>query len=49
MSGKFEYAEGWSKHLHYGFCSEKADPLSELGNMYLLNQEYEMTLTAGVG
>ena len=27
MSGRFEYAEGWRRHLHLGFCSESADPL----------------------
>jgi N-acetylglucosamine malate deacetylase 1 len=27
MSGRFEFAEGWRKHLHLGFCSESADPL----------------------
>ena len=27
MSGRFEYAEGWRKHLHLGFCSAEADPL----------------------
>jgi LmbE family N-acetylglucosaminyl deacetylase len=29
MSGRFTYAEGWRRHLHLGFCSEDADPLSE--------------------
>jgi LmbE family N-acetylglucosaminyl deacetylase len=34
MSGRFEYAEGWRRHLHLGFCSESADPLREaLGEM----------------
>ncbi len=27
MSDGFEYAEGWRKHLHLGFCAESADPL----------------------
>lgn len=27
MSGQFEFAEGWRKHLHLGFCSEQVDPL----------------------
>jgi len=27
MSGRFEYAEGWRKHLHLGFCEAEADPL----------------------
>ncbi len=29
MSGKFQYAEGWRRRLHYGFCDEAADPLVE--------------------
>lgn len=29
MSGRFEFAEGWRKHLHLGFCAESADPLRE--------------------
>ncbi|HKD35174.1 MAG TPA: PIG-L deacetylase family protein [Pirellulales bacterium] len=29
MSGRFEYAEGWRKHLHLGFCAESADPLTD--------------------
>jgi LmbE family N-acetylglucosaminyl deacetylase len=29
MSGLFEYAEGWRRHLHLGFCGPKDDPLSE--------------------
>jgi LmbE family N-acetylglucosaminyl deacetylase len=29
MSGRFEYAEGWTRHLHLGFCAEGADPLVE--------------------
>ncbi len=28
MSGRFEYAEGWRRHLHLGFCGEKDDPLT---------------------
>jgi hypothetical protein len=28
ISGKFEYAEGWRKHSHLGFCAPNADPLS---------------------
>ena len=27
MSGMFEYAEGWRRHLHLGFCDENDDPL----------------------
>jgi len=29
LSGVFEYAEGWRRHLHLGFCSAQADPLVE--------------------
>lgn len=29
MSGRFEFAEGWRKHLHAGFCSPDADPLAD--------------------
>ncbi len=28
MSGRFEYAEGWRRHLHLGFCGPDDDPLS---------------------
>jgi len=27
MSGRYEYAEGWRRHHHLGFCAEQADPL----------------------
>lgn len=30
MSGRFEIAEGWRKHLHAGFCAPSADPLREV-------------------
>ncbi len=29
MSGRFEYAEGWRRHLHVGFCGPEDDPLSQ--------------------
>ncbi len=29
MSGRFEHAEGWTRHLHLGFSSRDADPLAE--------------------
>ena len=28
MSGRFEYAEGWRRHLHLGFCEANDDPLT---------------------
>jgi LmbE family N-acetylglucosaminyl deacetylase len=27
MSGRYRVAEGWRRHLHYGFCAADADPL----------------------
>lgn len=30
QSKKFQYAEGWTRHLHYGFGAEKDDPLREV-------------------
>lgn len=29
LSGMFQCAEGWRRHLHLGFCGEKDDPLRE--------------------
>lgn len=28
LSGRFEYAEGWRRHLHLGFCDAADDPLA---------------------
>ena len=48
MSGKFKFAEGWRKHLHYGFCAETADPLREaLRDNYLVNRKYQSDLQKG--
>jgi LmbE family N-acetylglucosaminyl deacetylase len=45
MSGRFQYAEGWRRHLHLGFCDESADPLREaLGGRYLVSARYERAL-----
>lgn len=30
QSGAFSHAEGWTRHLHYGFGAAKDDPLSEV-------------------
>jgi LmbE family N-acetylglucosaminyl deacetylase len=49
MSKKFKYAEGWRRHLHFGFCSPEADPLAQaLGKNYLVNQAYKRSLQEGV-
>jgi LmbE family N-acetylglucosaminyl deacetylase len=29
MSGKYELAEGWRRHLHYGFSRTEVDPLAQ--------------------
>ncbi|MEP6663186.1 MAG: LmbE family protein, partial [Verrucomicrobiota bacterium] len=47
MSKKFKHAEGWRRHLHFGFCEEQADPLRDLGKNYFVNQVYERNLNAG--
>ena len=50
LSKKFKFAEGWRRHLHYGFSAAEVDPLREaLGNNYLVNQAYERGLTRPTG
>jgi LmbE family N-acetylglucosaminyl deacetylase len=45
LSRRFRHAEGWRRHLHYGFCQESADPLrAALGRKYLVNAKYERGL-----
>jgi N-acetylglucosamine malate deacetylase 1 len=49
MSRRFRYAEGWRRHLHYGFGAPGADPLREaLGADYLINRRYEAGLDNGL-
>jgi LmbE family N-acetylglucosaminyl deacetylase len=39
QSKKFQHAEGWTRHLHYGFGAEDDDPLRDvLGKKYLRNR-----------
>lgn len=41
LSGRFELAEGWRRHLHLGFSARDEDPLQEiLGDLYHLNPAY---------
>jgi N-acetylglucosamine malate deacetylase 1 len=48
-SGRFEYAEGWRRRLHLGFCGEQDDPLgTALGNRVLVSEVYEEDLDAGL-
>jgi N-acetylglucosamine malate deacetylase 1 len=44
MSKKFAYAEGWRRHLHFGFCGPDTDPLKELGDNYLINEAFEKNI-----
>jgi len=44
MSKKFTHAEGWRRHLHVGFCGADTDPLKDLGNDYLIGEEFEKNL-----
>jgi LmbE family N-acetylglucosaminyl deacetylase len=48
LSGRFRHAEGWRRHLHFGFCDEDADPLrAALGRRYLTSARYERSLEGG--
>lgn len=39
MSTRFEYAEGWRRHLHVGFSAHDVDPLQQiLGDNYLASE-----------
>jgi len=45
MSKQFQHAEGWRRHLHFGFCGPDDDPLRDaLGRNYLVNKSYEESL-----
>jgi len=48
MSKKFHHAEGWRRHLHFGFCGPNNDPLrTALGRNYIVNKAYEESLESG--
>jgi len=48
MSGAFEFAEGFRRHSHLGYCEPGADPLArELGDRCLVDDEYLRTLGSG--
>jgi hypothetical protein len=45
LSKKFKFAEGWRRHLHYGFSATEVDPLRvALGKNVLVNKVYEREL-----
>jgi LmbE family N-acetylglucosaminyl deacetylase len=48
LSGRFEHAEGWRRHSHFGYCDEDDDPLrAALGGKYFVNRRYELALQSG--
>ncbi|HXW07499.1 MAG TPA: PIG-L family deacetylase [Vicinamibacterales bacterium] len=50
LSGRYRHAEGWRRHLHFGFCEPGADPLRDaLGRHYLVSRAYESRLNAADG
>ncbi|MGV3756557.1 MAG: PIG-L deacetylase family protein [Verrucomicrobiota bacterium] len=45
LSKKFKHAEGWRRHLHYGFSANEVNPLADaLGKNCLINKAYEKAL-----
>ena len=45
MSSVFEYAEGWRRHLHLGYCAPEDDPLRDaLGDKAIVSKAYEDAL-----
>ncbi len=45
LSGPFQHAEGWRRHLHLGFSAQEIDPLKEaLGDDCLIDSAYESQL-----
>jgi LmbE family N-acetylglucosaminyl deacetylase len=48
LSGRFRHAEGWRRHLHFGFCAEDADPLRDaLEHDFIVSKTYERSLEGG--
>jgi len=48
LSKRFKNAEGWRRHLHFGYSASEADPLAEaLRKDYLVNKAYERDLQQG--
>ena len=39
MSGRFAFAEGWRRRLHFGFCAEDADPVRAALGKYIVVSE----------
>lgn len=44
-SGKFEFAEGWTRHLHLGLSAKEYDPLRDaLNDLVFINEKFEASL-----
>lgn len=39
LTGEFEYAEGWRRHMHLGFCEAGADPLVQSLKGYVVSNK----------
>lgn len=49
LSKKFTFAEGWRRHLHYGFSATEVDALRKaLGMNFLVNKRYERNLEKSI-
>ena len=45
MSARFKHAEGWRRHLHWGFSSKEIDPLAAiLGKKCLIHAAFERAM-----
>jgi N-acetylglucosamine malate deacetylase 1 len=45
LSGRFEHAEGWRRHLHLGFSAADTDPLKDaLHDDCIISADYEKSL-----
>ena len=50
LSKRFRFAEGWWRHLHYGFSAAAVDPLREvLGKNYRVNKTCARSLDSPAG
>jgi LmbE family N-acetylglucosaminyl deacetylase len=48
LSKRFQHAEGWRRHSHYGYAGSAVDPLGDaLGGDYFVNTAYERALRRG--
>src|SRR3546814_15332276 len=47
MSGRFTHAEGWRRHLHFGFSANEYDPLAERSEARRVGKECVSTCRSG--